>query len=329
VVSLTYNGARGSKLYSIDELNRQGYGVFYLGLPNVPGNEPRLNSQYSSINGRGNGGYSRYNGIVAAIESSSFRKLHLNGLQFNARYTLATAKDNLSTTFSESQEQFNLGLLDPFQPSLDYGYADFDVRHRFVTSFDYRIPYHGSHGLSKQLLGGWELSGIFQARSGLPFNLYDCTFQNTVCIRAELNGQIATTGPSNPADAGTPNAFNYLDYSHLTSGVFAAATGDYEIGPYPLDMAKRNSFRGPGFWNLDGGVHKSFKLSERYSLQFRGELYNVFNHANLYVNSATADISAGANFVQACRGCATQLNSNGVVVPTDRRNVQFAVKLIF
>ena len=91
-------------------------------------------------------------------------------------------------------------------------------------------------------------------------------------------------------------------------------------------MAKRNSFRGPGFWNLDGGIYKTFHLTERYSLQFRGEMYNVFNHANLYVNSSTADISAGAQFVQACRGCATSLNSNGVTVPTDRRNVHFITR---
>jgi hypothetical protein len=55
-------------------------------------------------------------------------------LQFTARYTLSSAKDNLSSTFSDSNANGSLGLLDPFDPNVDYGYADFDSRHRFVTS---------------------------------------------------------------------------------------------------------------------------------------------------------------------------------------------------
>ena len=55
--------------------------------------------------------------------------------------------------------------------------------------------------------------------------------------------------------------------------------GDY--GPFPSKMTGRNTFRRPGFWNLDAGVYKNFELTERYGLQFRAEFYNLFNHANI------------------------------------------------
>ena len=61
------------------------------------------------------------------------RMLGDTGLQFSANYTLSNAKDNLSSTFSDAGNNFNLGYLDAFDPMLDWGYAQFDVRHRSVA----------------------------------------------------------------------------------------------------------------------------------------------------------------------------------------------------
>jgi hypothetical protein len=91
-------------------------------------------------------------------------------------------------------------------------------------------------------------------------------------------------------------------------------------------MSRRNQFRGPGFWNFDLGVYKNVKLTEQYSLQLRSEFYNIFNHANLYVNPASLDVEGGGN-VTACRACGAALS--GTPFPTDRRNMQLALKLIF
>jgi hypothetical protein len=79
-------------------------------------------------------------------------------------------------------------------------------------------------------------------------------------------------------------------------------------------MTKRNAFRGPGFWNFNGALYKTFRFSEKYKLQLRSEFFNVFNHANLFVNGSEADIS-GSNFVPAHK--------------SGNRNVQLAVKFIF
>jgi hypothetical protein len=336
VASIEYNGSKGVHLYTIENINRLGFGTTFLGStctrPDTGTQTDRLNCQYSNINSRGFGGLSRYNGLTMGVQSSNFHRhswFNFEGLQFTARYTLAVAKDNLSSTFSESLANFNLGLLDPFNPKLDYGYADFDTRHRFVGSFNWDLPFHKSAtGWKHQALNGWTLTGIFQARSGLPFTLYDCTFQITVCLRAELNGPVSFKGPGNPsAVPGAPNTFTYIDTSGLTTGVFQSPTGfGYEEGPYPADMSRRNQFRGPGFWNFDFGLYKNVKLSERYSLQFRSEFYNIFNHANLYVNPASLDIEGGGN-VTACRACGGSLS--GIPFATDRRNTQLALKLIF
>ena len=87
-------------------------------------------------------------------------------------------------------------------------------------------------------------------------------------------------------------------------------------------MTARNFFRAPGVWNLDLGIYKNIQVTERFRLQFRAELYNAFNHANLYVQGSDADVGSGYGFVPAKRG----ITAGGT---SDRRNIQLAVKLIF
>jgi len=94
----------------------------------------------------------------------------------------------------------------------------------------------------------------------------------------------------------------------------AGADGaDYNFGPYPTNMTKRNAFRGPGFWNIDAGIYKRIRFSERYSLQLRAELFNLFNHANLFTDYASPDVSSG----------------DVLATKAGRRNVQLAAKFIF
>jgi hypothetical protein len=336
VASVEYNGSKGVDLYTIENLNRLGFGTTYLNStcirPDTGAASDRLNCQYSNMNTRGFGGQSRYDGLTLGLQSSNLHRrgwFNFEGLQFTARYTYSVAKDNVSSTFSESLANFNLGLLDPFNPKLDYGYSDFDIRHRFVASFNWDMPFFKStKGFTHSALGGWALTGTFLARTGLPFTAYDCTFAVTVCLRAEINGAVQFHGPGNPAAVpGSPNTFTYIDTSGLMTGVFQNANGfGYEEGPYPIDMSARNTFRGPGFWNFDMGLYKTINLTERYKLQLRGEFYNLLNHANLYVNPASLDIEGGGN-VTACRACGVTLT--GVPFATDRRNVQLALKFIF
>jgi hypothetical protein len=261
-------------------------------------------------------GHSDYHALIASVESSNLGEM---GLQFTARYTLARAKDNLSSTFSEGQNAFNLGFLDALNPDLDYGYADFDVRHRFVGSFNFdtgQATGFNTHqnDFVRNTLGGWTLTGIVNVRSGTPFSVYDCTnafFQ--VCPRVTNDGSLALRVPKNPAGTDQPNEFLLLDLTNVTDHHFDPVTGTGEFGPFPSNMTARNAFRGPGFWNVDFGVHKNIRFGERYSLQLRGELFNAFNHANLFLDGASVDVTEGT-----VKG-----------FKTGSRNVQLAVKFIF
>ena len=80
-------------------------------------------------------------------------------------------------------------------------------------------------------------------------------------------------------------------------------------------MTRRDLLRGPGNWSLDLGIYKNFQLHEGWVLQFRGELFNAFNHPNLYANTGLAEITNNPEFVSASK--------------SDTRNVQLALKLTF
>lgn len=166
------------------------------------------------------------------------------------------------------------------------------------------------------------MTGIVNARTRYPFSTFDCTnafFE--VCMRAEANGPLQFSNNGTGPDSGQPNVFEYINLRGLTAGAYVnPLTGTSEFGPYP-DMTKRNAFTGPGFWNVDSGVYKSFKLGEKYTLQLRGEFYNMFNHSNLYVVYNATDISSNA-FIQAKKGF-----PNATI--NEQRNIQFAAKLIF
>jgi hypothetical protein len=321
VASVEYSGSAGRNLYDLTNDNRAGSACIYIGAAEcftAANPNALLNTKYYPLNTRGNKGYSNYNALIASLESSNLRNL---GLQFTARYTYSVTKDNLSSTFSESSNNFNLGLLDPFNPKLDYGYADFDTRHRFSGSFNWDTGTlwglnKNSNDFVRQGLGGWTLTGIVTIRSGQPFTIFDCTnaaFE--VCPRLVPTSTLATHVNSNPAGTDQPNEFNLLDLSGQTAGNFInPLTGTSEFGPFPSNMTKRNAFRGPGFWNFDFGVYKNIPLTENTRIQLRGEMYNVFNHANMFVQGSTADV-AETSFIQGFKD--------------GRRNIQLAVKFIF
>ena len=312
VLSVEYTASAGRSLYSIANINRDGAGHVYEGDSRVGA---RLNfSGPSSINFRGSDGRSNYNGLILSLDSTNLAN---KGLRVNARYTYSVAKDNLSDTFSSPANQFNLGYLDPFNPNLDYGFADFDVRHRFTSNFTWNVPRISSvKGFMDRLVNGWELNGIVTLRSGTPFSVYDSTNGFNAFMRAELNGPVNFRGSVNHDAIGvadTPNRYNYIDLSALTHQ-FTDQVGLSEFPPFPSDMSRRNAFRGPGAWNVDSGLYKNVRLTERYTLQLRLEAFNVFNHANLFISGGEADIGQ-STFVPASF--------------LGRRNIQLAGKVTF
>jgi len=322
IVSETYSGSAGENLYSINYDNLAGMGNAYGGVACTPGTfgnpgtcTTPLNTQYGSINGRANGGISNYNAAISRIITKNFWK---TGITLDASYTWSHAIDNLSDTFSSSGNAYVLGFQDPFNPMGDRGDANFDIRHRVAISGIWNVPVFKGSSLRDKILGGWEFAPIFTARSGSPFSLYDCENGYNFCERAETSGPIARSGVTNVPTPGQADNYQYYTFpTAVTSQVgvwYNPKTGISDFGPYPTNQLGRDVLRTPGSWNLNLGFYKNTKLTERFTLQLRLEMYNAFNHANFIVNTGDVDVSS----FSAVDGL---FNGN--------RNLQLGAKIIF
>ncbi len=355
VLSLEYAGSHGVHLYDISNINPSaggnpdgcGSGGTYLGDANCAN---RLNYQYSNINFRGSDGYSHYDAMNVTWTSTN---LSNKGLNLTVNYTWSHSLDNLSSTFSEIygglSGDYYLGYIDPFNPKLDYGNSDFDVRQRFVVSGVWDLPWmkNSSNAIARNVLGGWSMGSIFKVRSGAPYSIYDCSnFNGTSCPLYSTTQLVPLSGGASYASNVGANLFNYLSLptangiangngvpiSNLANSFgLPTCAGLYHTGcvytangqNYPM----RNQFYGPGYWNIDMNFYKNFKLTERFTMQFRSEFYNIFNHNNLYILSQNLDVSSvGSPFIQAEKGGIYGYAGQ----PSDeRRNIQFALKLLF
>ena len=315
VVGLDFSGSKGEHLYDIANVNRTGAGNIYLGDdPNTVGLTRLKAVQYSNINFRSDNGGSKYNALVARVSTKNWAN---TGLTINANYTYSHSLDDLSDTFSSSGNNFNLGYLDSFNPKVDYGNSYADLRHRFTLQGIWDVPFaRHTHGIAKQVFDGWQVTPIFSAETGAPFSVYDCTNAVTVCMYA-VNAAGSSIPRKAPSGALTSVGADDFLYTPLYSSYDAQGNitgtplfdtsyvnptvGISDFGPFPAAMNSRNAFRGPGQWHFDIGAAKTFFVGERYKLILRGEFYNAFNHANLYIQGGDTDVS-GVPFVDALKG---------------------------
>jgi Carboxypeptidase regulatory-like domain/TonB dependent receptor len=240
---------------------------------NVYVTSPALGSQ--TINGtRGPQGPAfGSNTNMSSIGNSAYNSLqvtlkHTSGpLQMLAAYTYAKSLDD-SSDIGEAVNPFNAGL--------SRAISSFDVRHNFVVSYTYRLPFayafHANNGWTK----GWALSGITRLSSGLPVTLVN--FGDNSLIGAEPNG-INNFGIDEPDVAPGPLNLN----SHPQNGrPFLNASLFSENALGTIGNAPRRYFYGPGLVNFNMGLQKLVALSESKSMQFRVEAFNVFNHAQFF-----------------------------------------------
>jgi outer membrane receptor protein involved in Fe transport len=350
IVALEYSGAHGIHLFDIAASNPNGGGQAYLNDP-FNGVFTRVNPQFTGINTRGSNGSSHYSAMNIRFQTQNFIR---SGLSVTANYTLAHSTDDLSSTFSDSTQGAsngigNLGYLDPRNSRLDWGSSDFDIRHRVVVAPIYEIPYFKSgRDWKRQVLGGWTLVGIFIARTGTPFTVFDTTNS----LNAGTGNGIPRLVPSTPITSFSshspvqtgPNQFTILTLPTANETPFnpvlknaAFPNGISDFGPFPPNMTGRNMFRGPGAWNFDAAVVKSFALTERLRLEFRAEGFDIFNHHNFYTLQTNLD---AANFTAPVTHALLPINvialkgglgTNNVTAINhdERRFGQFALRLAF
>ncbi|MFL6438700.1 MAG: TonB-dependent receptor domain-containing protein [Terriglobales bacterium] len=326
VLAIEFSGSRGIHQYGIVNVNKTGFGE-YLG----DARANRLNLGYTNINFRDSVGDSYYNGVNVRLQSSNFARL---GLQMTANYTFAHAMDDLSTTFSETGNSFNLGFTNPFFPGQDRGNSDYDVRHRFVFGGIYDptfLAFKNSSKFVQNLLGGFEFAPIFTIRTGTPFTVFDCSNVGFSCPRVVAASGLSFSGTPQQV----PGTANLYDYITLPAGAGNPSTGFNDLGSdYPVcnggqclitSGVDKDAFKSPNNWNLTLGVYKNIKFTERVGFQLRGEFYNILNHHNQYVVVGNADFSS-ASTVQTAKGAV----DSGIPGPKDeRRNIQIGAKITF
>ena len=353
LIEVDYSGTHGVHLYDLENINLIGAANFYLGenpssaacagegTPNdlttgLPICLVRPNQQYSNINMRGSLGSSAYDALNVKFQTQD---LHHTGLTLVANYTWAHSLDDLSSTFSDSAQGGSgyigdLGYTNVLDPKLDWGNSDYDIRHRVVISPIWQTPWFKSGTeWQRQVLGGWTIASIFVAHTGIPFSVFDYSndFNFYTVPRLTPATPITNYHTGAPVPTGTPGVFTVLTLPvPASSAPLDPALGISDFGPYPQNMTRRNAFRGPGAWNDDLAISKSFQLTERFGLQFRAEGFDVFNHHNLYAYVGNLDYS-GAPYtpltVTAFKGGLGNLALGGN--HDERRFGQFSLRLAF
>lgn len=138
--------------------------------------------------------------------------------------------------------------------------------------------------------------GVFTARTGTPFSAFDYTYNVNSYLgvpRIVPSGPITSYATGGAVATGPPNQFQVLTIPGANdTAPFNPILGIDDFGgPFPSSMTRRNAFRGPGAWNTDLAVGKSFSITEDVKLQLRAEGFDIFNHHNLYLNESALSVS--------------------------------------
>jgi hypothetical protein len=291
------------------------------------------------INYLANQSGSVYNSLQVTLS-----KRYSNGLYLLAGYTYGHAIDTAGATSN---------LADMPQNSLDYAAerasGDYDIRHRFTFSATYELPSKKSFA---QLLEGWQVTSLVTLQGGYPVSFYDDGNDFTATGEGENNAgndRWNILGPASnvkflpnqslpyiqPDDPqygscllATKNDPGLLTSLKANGGCFIShGTILYPNAPGTYGNMARNMFRGPGFYNWDASVLKTWKLSERFRFQFRAEFFNVLNHPLFSVGSIRKDMYSSA--LGTIQGTPDVWASNPVIGSGGSRHIQLGAKLVW
>jgi hypothetical protein len=234
---------------------------------------------------------SNYNALEMMLQ-----KRFSHGLQFQAAYTFSKSIDD-GSTFEET--------LNPFNFRASRGLSLFNSHQRFVVSYDWELPIARRQGFAGKVVNDWEVSGITQFQSGFPIRLD--TSDDTELINSFFflgTEAPSLTGPLQIQNPKKTGGF-YLNYNQFSD----PPLGSFNNG------TQRSLCCGPGLEDWDFSVHKKISLSEARYVQFRAEIFNVFNRTNF--SNPDGHFSDGPTLFG-------KITSAG-----DPRLLQFALKFFF
>ena len=308
----------------------------------------RVNTTVGDIRGLYWTGDSFYDALEATLKEK------IGGsFNFQASYTWGKAIDSGSATVIGDPFQTSISSPYFFCKTCRRGLSDFDIRQSLSVHFIYDLPSPKDSGtLASTALGGWEIGTILTAQTGVPFTpivTQDVGLQSAdnwaFPSRVAGCNPIASNPKSNPNG---PIYYNQQCFTFPLQGAIPDAQCNYGASPNTITDAvtgkpacvnvggnvRRNSLIGPKLVDLDFSVYKNFpvhRFSESFNVQFRAELFNIFNHANfappinnVAVLSTTTDSSGNINGTSV-------IPTAGLLdrTTTTSRQVQFGLKLIW
>ncbi len=300
VLETNYIGTLGRQLVGIENINTfegrvacsstaQKAACAKAGLTATQYSTARPTSAFGNDNFRTNGFSSNYSGGQVSL-----RKGYSNGLQMLLNYTYSKAMDEVSDVFTLRSGA--TGITSPYNPSEQYGPADFDVRHNAVFTVNYQT--HSS--THKLLLAGWGVSPILTMRSGLPIytkdsnSSYDPNKDGTTgvekviysgpgSIKSVLNHSHSPNGQDGVAGSGVFSSTYFKPYTcpaTVNLGLFCDVPGD------------RQSLYGLRGYNLDAAVSKHIAVTERFKLTLQAAFFDIDGHVEW--NNPVGDINSSS-----------------------------------
>ncbi len=315
--TMAYVGARGVHLPTQEQVNPPTPTVQPDGRLFFAAGAPRLNPNFGPIGNVHMRSNSFYNGLQAKVERRS------GALQFQAAYTFSRSIDDASGPYPTDWTTDPAVPQNPFNLRDNRSISSFDHTHALTANLVYELPFgQGKQfgaswpGVLNAIAGGWSVSGITSAISGGPFTVllgFDrCQTVDTPCRPDVVPGKLRILG--------NPNQW------YDPAGFSVPAAGF-------LGNAPRNPLRGPRLFTQDIGLRKEFRFSERTRLEFRSELFNVFNHPNFAAPNNTRDPTGagGRGDVVFADASGTPVGNAGKIFSTvtTSRQIQFALKLSF
>jgi Carboxypeptidase regulatory-like domain len=272
-----------------------------------------------------------------------------NGLYFQGAYTWSHSIDNGSgSTFQDELDGLTYTVFGDYLNSAKTNRAtsDFDRTHRFVFSYDYELPFGkwthlANEGFKGRLVNGWQINGVTTFQSGTPFTVYDGSTATLQDLNFFNGTNFATLAPGKTLkDALTHGSVesrvnNYIDQSAFLLGgncvdsqntIVSCSSPDVQGAA--IGNVGRNTFRGPFQQNWDMSLVKNTKITERTSVDFRVEAFNVFNHPSFA--SPQSGFATGFNFL-GNYGYVNLANGSTAILNTvsTARILQLALKLNF
>jgi hypothetical protein len=273
IATIAYVGSRGDHLFMTNELNPAIFGA-----PGRTLDERRpMFPIFASVTNQSSDARSSYHALQLSLNKRFSR-----GFSILSNYTWSKLLDNASGDGD--------GPPNPFDLDANWGLSDFDLEHRFVTSFIWQLPDPaGRTGWIRHVLGGWQTNAIVTLEGGSPFSI----------VSGRDNSQSGVN--RDRADlVGNPGLDTARPRGELVARYFN--TDAFRVNaPGTFGNSGRNILRGPGFAGVDFGLVKNARLMRGHVVQFRTEVFNLLNRVNLAnpVNSASAPnfgqiISAGS-----------------------------------